>query len=252
MDRVRRRRPLRLVPVLLALGAASGCAYLEGDSAELEPIPTDTTTAITDGAADDTTTVASAPADTLTVPPTTTSTTTSSTTTTIPPPLGVDELILGERGIGSALFGAAPDGVVSYITSVLGSPTDDTGWIDPSTFYACSGTTVRRVEWGVLAVVFSDDSPLASGRAHFVSFSYGAVDRLGDEPQGLRTTVGVELGSSVADLLAAYPDAVLDEGDPSVDLPPGFFVSDGLRGLLTGVDADDLVIVVFGGTGCQA
>lgn len=239
--------------MLLALGAATGCAYLEGDSADLEPIPSDSTTVATDGAGTvATTTVVPATDDTTTVPPTTTSTTTSSTTTTIPPPLGVDELILGERGIGSALFGAAPDGVISYLTSVLGSPTDDTGWVDPSAFYACSGTTVRRVEWGVLAVVFSDDSPLASGRAHFVSFSYGAVDRLGDEPQGLRTTAGVELGSSVTDLLAAHPDAVLDEGDPSVDLPPGFFVSEGLRGLLTGVDDDDLVIVVFGGTGCQA
>lgn len=239
------------MPVLLALGAATGCAYLEGDGADLEPIPSESTPMTSDGAGV-TTTPAPATGDTTTVPPTTTSTTTSSTTTTIPPPLGVDELILGDRGIGSALFGAAPDGVISYITSVLGSPTDDTGWIDPSAFYACSGTTVRRVEWGVLSVVFSDDSPLASGRAHLVSFTYGAVDRLGDEPQGLRTTAEIELGSTVARLKAAHPDVVLDEGDPAVDIPPGFFVSDGLRGLLTGVEDDDLVIVVFGGTGCQA
>lgn len=251
MDRPR-RRPLRLVPVILVLGAATGCAYLEGDGADLEPLPSDTTPVATGGADVPTTTTAPVTDDSTTVPTTTTSTTSSSTTTTIPPPLGVDELILGDGGIGTALFGAAPDGVVSYITAVLGSPTDDSGWIDPSAFYACSGTTVRRVEWGVLSLVFSDDSPLASGRAHLVSFTYGAVDRLGDEPQGLRTTAGIELGSSVADLKAAHPGVVLDEGDPSVDLPPGFFVSDGLRGLLTGVDDDDLVIVVFGGTGCQA
>jgi hypothetical protein len=235
---------------VLAIGALGGCAYLEGDDTALEPVPGDSTTPAVDEV---TTTAVTVPASETTVAPTTTSTTTStSTTTTIPPPLGVDELILSDRGIGAALLGAAPDGVISYITSVLGSPTDDTGWVDPSTFFACSGTTVRRVEWGVLTLVFGDESPLASGRAHFMSYTYGAVDRLGDEPQELRTASGVELGSTVADLRVAHPEVSLDEGDPAVDIPPSFFVSDGLRGLLTGIDDDDLVIVVFGGTGCQA
>lgn len=236
--------------MVVVVGALGGCAYLEGGDTELEPVPGDTTTVIVD---DVTTTAGPAPSPDSTSAPTTTATTTSTTsTTTIPPPLGVDELILSDRGIGAALLGAAPDGVISYITSVLGAPTDDTGWVDPSAFYACSGTTVRRVEWGVLGLVFGDESPLASGRAHFMSYTYGAVDRLGDEPQELRTAAGVELGSTVADLRAAHPDVTLEEGDPSVDIPPSFFVSAGLRGLLTGIDDDDLVIVVFGGTGCQA
>jgi hypothetical protein len=235
---------------MVALIALAGCAYLEGDDSSLEPVPADTSTP---SVGESTTTVSPQPTADSTVVPTTTSTTSStSTTTTIPPPLGVDELILSDRGIGSALLGAAPDGVFSYITSVLGSPTGDTGWVDPSAFYACSGTTVRRVEWGVFALVFGDESPLASGRTHFVSYTYGAVDRFGDEPQGLRTSAGVELGSTVAELRDAHPDVALDEGDPAVDLPPGFFISDGLRGLLTGVDDDDLVLVLFGGTGCQA
>jgi hypothetical protein len=249
MVRARRSRIARSLSSVLVVGLLGGCAYLEGDDSTLEPVPGDSTTSVSEGV---TTTAMTVPTSETTVPPTTTSTTTSTSTTTIPPPLGVDELILSDRGVGSALLGAAPDGVISYITSVLGSPTEDTGWVDPSAFFACSGTTVRRIEWGVLTLVFGDESPLASGRAHFMSYTYGAVDRLGDEPQGLRTSSEIELGSTVAELRSAHPGVDIDEGDPSVDIPPSFFVSDGLRGLLTGVDDDDLVLVVVGGTGCQA
>ena len=244
---------------LIAVTGGSGCAYLQSSDDTLPAATTAVTSAVGDTVPDTTTAdtmtgstpATSAPVETTT----TTSTTSTTTTTTIPAPLGVDELILRADGIGAALFGTDPDSVVKYLTSVLGAPTDDSDWVDPSTYYACAGTVVRRVEWGVLAVMFGDESNTASGRAHLMSYTYGAVDRLGDEPRELRTSSGLTLGSTVAELRSAHPDVVLSEGDTDVDIPPSYFIpntSPSPSGLLTGVGDDDLLLVVFGGSGCQA
>jgi len=256
---------LRLGPIaLIAVIFGTGCAYLQSSDDTLPAATTAVTSAVgetvPDAVNDNTTTDdtlavtspgASVPSETTT----STSTSTTTTTTTIPAPLGVDELILRADGIGAALFGTDPDSVVRYLTSVLGAPTDDSDWVDPSTYYACAGTVVRRVEWGVLAVMFGDESDTASGRAHLMSYTYGAVDRLGDEPRELRTSSGLTLGTTVAELRSAHPDVVLSEGDTDVDIPPSYFIpgsSPSPSGLLTGVGDDDLLLVVFGGSGCQA
>ena len=248
------------LPVVIVLSVVlGGCAYLQSSEDTLPALSTDGTSAVGDTVADSVAdSIADSSPDEAAVESTTTSTTTTSTTTTtttIPPPLGVDELILRRDGIGAALFGTDPDSVIRYLTSVLGAPTDDSDWVDPSTYYACAGTVVRRVEWGVLAVMFGDESDTASGRAHLMSYTYGAVDRLGDEPRELRTSSGLTLGSTVAELRTAHPDVVFDEGDPDVDIPPTFYLpgtSPSPTGLLTGTGDEDLVLVVFGGSGCQA
>ena len=71
--------------------------------------------------------------------------------------------MLSGEGIGSAEFGAEPDAVISYITSLLGEPTNDTGWIDPLSVGACPGTEIRFVDWGTLSLVFGDASQVDAG-----------------------------------------------------------------------------------------
>ena len=80
----------------------------------------------------------------------------------------MQELVLRTDGFGSARFGAEPEGVIAYVTSILGGNTGDTGWVDPFTFAACQGTVARRVDWGVLSLLFTDLSLFATERRHFV------------------------------------------------------------------------------------
>ena len=184
------------------------------------------------------------------LPPTTTSTTTIPPTTTTEP-LAIQELLLRGDGIGSDVFGAAPDGVIDYVTSILGGNTGDTGWVDPFTFADCSPATVaRRVDWGVLSLLFSDLSPYASERRHLIGYEYGRAGQIGDEPLGLRTPGGVTLGSRVVDLQAEFPEASINEGEQELNIPDNYYVSDVFYGLLTGTAADDVVTVIFGGYGC--
>ncbi len=176
----------------------------------------------------------------------------SATTTT--EPLAVQELILRGDGIGSARFGAAPQGVIEYVTSILGGNTGDTGWVDPFSFADCgaggAATRARRVDWGVLSLLFSDASRYALERDHFIGYEYGRVGQIGDEPVGLHTPGNVGLGSQVSDVYAEFPDAAVNEGDDDVGIPSSFYVSDVFYGLLTGPEPDDVVTVIFGGYGC--
>jgi hypothetical protein len=189
------------------------------------------------------------PVTEATQPPTTTTTLAPTTTTT--EPLSVQELLLRGDGIGSARFGADPDGVIDYVASILGGNTGDTGWVDPYTFADCSPASVaRKVDWGVLSLLFSDLSSYADGRRHFIGWEYGRVGQIGDEPIGLRTPGGISLGSRVVDLLAEFPDASINEGEADLSSPPNFYVSNFFRGLLTGTTDEDVITVIFGGYGC--
>lgn len=186
-----------------------------------------------------------------TVPEESTTTTTLPAVTTTTEAPAIQELLLRGDGIGSARFGAAPEGVIDYVTSILGGNTADTGWVDPYTFGDCSPATVaRKVDWGVLSLIFSDLSSYANGRRHFIGWEYGLVGQIGDEPVGLRTPGAMTLGSRVVDLLAEFPEAGVNEGENDLNIPPNFYVSDNFRGLLTGTSGDDFVTVIFGGYGC--
>ncbi|MBS32249.1 MAG: hypothetical protein CL445_07475, partial [Acidimicrobiaceae bacterium] len=191
------------------------------------------------------------PDTTQSVQTTITATLATTPTTTIPEPLGVAELILTAGGLGEAAFGSEPDAVISYVSSILGSPTEDSDWTTPETFL-CAGTVIREVNWGVLSLVFGDESSSASGRPHFMSYTYGLIDRLGDEPQGLVTSEGLTISNTVATLLDRT-DARLDEGDEELEIPPSFFYDRDpfpVTGLLTGTSDEDVVLVILGGSGC--
>lgn len=257
MTRCAPRRAVRIGTVCTTAIVLGACAYLGANdeaASTAAPAVADPTATSADVPAGDTTVAAAPSTSANTAAPTTSTSTTTTTTvppTTIPPPLGVDELVLTPTALGQAQMGTDPDQVVSYVSAILGSPTSDTGWVTPESFVACAGTTVRRVEWGALGVMFGDESAVASGRTHLMSYSYGLVGRLDAEPQGLLTAEGLGLGSSVDQLLTAYPEALIDEGDPDVDIPPSFYVSDEWRGLLSGAEPDDLVLVVLAGPGCE-
>jgi hypothetical protein len=161
--------------------------------------------------------------------------------------------VLRGDGIGAALFGGDAETVIGYVTSLLGDPSADTGWVDPFTFAMCEGTTVRKVDWGVLSLLFGDQSNFGSGRQHFFAWEYGYAGQVGDHPVGLHTPGLVMLGSRVVDLRAEFPEVAVNEGeDDEFFSPPNFYVSDNFRGLLTGATDDDVITVMFGGLGCGA
>ena len=255
------RKPRRLAALLALVSIVVAACSSSEPSAATQPSTTlgePTTTVSTPAETSVPTTTpptSAAPATSaapVTTAPVTTTTTTLPPTTTTTVPVSVQELVLRGDGIGSARFGAAPDDVIDYVTSILGGNTGDTGWVDPFTFAICEGDVARRVDWGVLSLLFSDFSDVAIGRRHFMGYEYGRLGELGDEPVGLQTPGGTGLGSRIVDLLADFPDATVNPGEEGIDIPPNFYVSDNFYGLVTGVEAEDLVTVIFGGYGCGA
>lgn len=249
-------RPWTL-PAAVALVAAllGGCG---GDSEErpvntAPTVPASSTTA----AAPTTTAPASADSTSTTLVPADISTTTVSSET-LPPagegaeagPEAVAELVLRQDGIGTKSFGAPADEVVAHVTSLAGAPTVDSGWLDAldSPYGACPGPRVRVVQWGQLQLYFGDESDVSTEPGHFYYYSYGAFTDQPPAPEGLLTADGIGLGSTVAEIRAAYPEAEMYD-DPLYGA--GFIVTPGgTSGTLT--DATDIgrVTVLFGGVGC--
>jgi hypothetical protein len=152
-------------------------------------------------------------------------------------------------GLGDALFGAESDGVIEYVNDILGGPTNDTGWQDPLALGApCSGTQIRFVEWHDLSLMFSDESPAASGFRHFASYTYGPPLSGMLEPYGLTTALGIGVGNTVTELKGAYPSVVVNPADEISS--PSFFIEEGLSGYLTGATNNDAIISFVGGYGC--
>lgn len=238
--------PLRRVVLVAAVVVAAACTQeTSSPPTTVEVTLPATTTSTTTTVAPTTTSTTSTTTSTTTTEPD--PTTTSSTTTTEVP--FVTALVLGQEGLGPARFGAEPNGVIDYVVSFLGSPTADTGWVAPDEFALCPGDEVRRIEWGSLRLSFGDVSTFAVDRLHLYAWQYGIDGQLGEDPVGLRTEDGIGLGSTVAELLAAHPEAELYEGDDEL-FPPGFSITDSFFGFTTGLDADDLVTELFSGYFC--
>jgi hypothetical protein len=190
------------------------------------------------------------PAPSTTVPPTSAPTTTSTpesttTSTTIP---AAAALVLRDDGLGDALFGTEPEEVIRYVQAVLGPATADSGWADPfSAFGVCPGSEVRGVTWGDLTLLFSDESTVAAGRRHFFNYVYGPPYGVSIQPEGMRTELGIGIGSTVAELRAAYPGVRIFPPD----IADAYFVVDeNLTGFITGTTDADTVRSVSGGIGC--
>jgi hypothetical protein len=238
----------RLLATMVAFGlAVTACSGDDSDGADNSP-----STALTLLPTTIPPTTTEPPATTTTLPATTTTAATTTTTVAQPTTTVVDPavtaLVLSGEGIGSAGFGAETDGVISFISSYLGQPTNDTGWIDPLTVGPCPGDDLRFVSWGVLTLLFGDVSDVVQGRRHFFAYTYGIEGEIGAEPDGLVTSRGVTIGSRVVDVVAAYPAATLTPEDDFT--PPLFFVNDNLKGFLTGLDDNSTVTAILGGVNC--
>jgi hypothetical protein len=218
----------------------SACSSDQASSDTLPP----TTTAVSDTTIPDTL-ESSTTSSTSTIPATTAP---AASTTTIP---AVQGLGLSAQGLGDVQFGADADQTVSYVNSILGKPTRDTGWVDPLTSgQSCPGTTIRLVDWNDLSLFFTDQSPAVQGLRHFASFTYGPPITPGKpNPFGLTTSNGVGLGSTVKALKAAYPAVKILPGD-GLSSGPQFTLEQGLSGFLSGVKNTDTVISFIGGFGC--
>ncbi len=186
-------------------------------------------------------TTALAPETTALAPETTTS------DTAPPPPSG--DFVLGPDGLGAVPFGADPEQSITFVTSLLGAPTRDTGWVDPFEIGPCGGTRIRQVNWNQLQLEFGDVSNVTTGRDHFYAYFYGAAGTSDPQPPGLTTAENIGAGSTVAALLAAYPGTTLLQGDEFIG--PSFIVNDNLNGRMSGIADDDLIEAIIGGRPCD-
>lgn len=168
-------------------------------------------------------------------------------TTAAPQPTG--PFAIETDGIGAAAFGAAPDGVIDFVSSILGAPTSDTGWVDPFDIGPCAGTQLRQVAWADLLLEFGDVSNITEGRQHFYGYYYGNEQAVTALPPGIATSTGLTVGSTVAELLEAHPDVDLFSGDEF--LGPNFLINDALRGTLTGLADTDVITSFVGGLPCN-
>ncbi len=167
---------------------------------------------------------------------------------TAPPPTG-GGFVLGADGLGAVRFGSDPEQTITFVTSVIGAPTIDTGWVDPFEIGPCGGTRIRQVSWNQLQLEFGDVSDVTAGRDHFYAYFYGVEGSSTPQPQGLKTAEQIGAGSSVAELLAAYPGATLLQGDEFIG--PSFTINDNLAGRMSGIADDDVVEAVIGGRPCD-
>ncbi len=231
---------LRVVKWSLVAGSAllvlASCGGRDGSADTLAPLATAAPTAAT---------TVPPSIDTPTTAALTTTSTTTTTTTTV---VEGEELILRSNGLGSARFGVEPEGVIAFVSSLLGTPDGDSSYIDSfSEFGTCPGSEVRGVRWGDLLLLFGDDSDFGSGRRHFYQWQYGPQTSSPLRPNGPLTDGLIGLGSTVADIRRVYPDVEIFADDV---FGPGFELEPLLWGTLTD-DADTgRVIALVGGTPC--
>jgi len=209
------------------------------------PVTTTTVAETTTTAAPETTTTA-VPETTTSAPPETTTTTQASGTVELTR-VGV------QAGDTWVPFSENDDVTIAAVTSVLGAPTHDSGWVDAlsSPYGVCPPPVVRGVHWNDLVLMFTqaDTDFWTAGVPHFYAFNYTNTN-----PE-LFTPEGIGIGSSLEQLEAAYggPDLVIDEAwfDPSM----GFWSYKlapwtGLWGFATGQAPAHVVTSINGGQGC--
>lgn len=230
------RLPRNIVAASLAGSVLLGaCGFGGSDSEDLTPLPTSATTTVTP---------TMAPLTTTTTAPTTT--TSPATTTTVVDPIA--ELVLRRDGIGDVRFGVDPEAVVNYLKSQLGSPSQDSGYVDSfSEFGSCPGTRVRGVRWGDLTLLFGDESTVAEGRLHFFAWKYGPSSSGRPVPPGLVAEGGITLGSTVSAIVKAFPQTQIFTDEI---FGAGFEIVRTLSGTLTDSGPSGRVTVLYGGISC--
>lgn len=174
----------------------------------------------------------------------TSSTVTAPAPTAAPPGVPVP-VVLGGDGVGVAGFGDDPDAVLGAVAPSLGTGTD-TGWGPAG---PCPGTEARQVVFDRFILVFADAAPGGAneGIRQFIGWRLDAV--LPETGAPLPSTdTGITLGSTVADLRAAYGDGDVTVTEDAQGRALFAVTSAGLRGLLTAPDGQ--VFTMEAGDAC--
>lgn len=150
------------------------------------------------------------PQTTTEVDPSTTLGTTTSTSTTRPfVPKATGTVIPYETGIyvkgdsfSAYAFGDEASVVLTEMSLVLGNALHDTGWRKDDT---CEGSATRRVEWDGIELVFTKG---ANGLLpDTLTFQQWNISGTSHRAATMVTPEGIGVGSTVADLKHAYPEA---------------------------------------------
>jgi hypothetical protein len=178
---------------------------------------------------------------------------------TVPPPPSTatrapQPVVLTDRGlVGIAAFGDPMDRVLATLRQRLGPPDQEVTNDNPegNIFGVCPGGLNRYVRWGRLWVLFTAQSRYGQSRWHLFAY-YANGEQASGRPDPA-TQRGIHVGSTVAELQAAYGRQV--QIFP-IEVPP----SDGFRigprdgpaidGLLNSTTADGRVTQLHGGQGC--
>jgi len=201
----------------------------------------DDDTDVSSGGDDSTTTSTEAPTTTSTTeaPPSTTS------TTAAPSP---DGLVLGAGGLAVVDLGEGADAAVASMEGALGPADSDSGWVDAagSDYGYCPAPQVRGVVWGDLTLLFSDgDTPYGSGGEQHL-FVY----RLDGSTPAATTEAGIGVGSTSADVRAAYGDAATQVAGDEIVAPRFDVDLGGAEPLRLTLDDGGTVVAVEGGLPC--
>ena len=167
-------------------------------------------------------------ATTTTAAPTTTSTAPTTTTAV----LTKDKIVLAADGVGAIKFGNNSANTIRQFMDALGEPEKNTP-LPAGT--ACGAT--RRLHWANFQVLVNEvTSASGAGKPGFAGWFLGPPTAA---PLDLKTDKGITVGSTVAELKAAYGDGLTvasrgEEGPGFTIVAPGGI----MLGLLTaGTDA---------------
>ena len=179
-------------------------------------------------------TAATTPPSTTTAPSTTTITTAATTTTTTVPDTTAPAagLTLRPDGFGDINLGDPEAQAFDTLVAAFGNPVSD------ETVPDCPEGAARFVVWGNLLVSMSGGA--------VVSYSYSGGEPLAGVDADPSTPEGIRIGSTVADLQAAYGDAVTVYYEEFGALGYQFKVGDdnGLVGALSGSSSSDTVLSI--------
>lgn len=143
------------------------------------------------------------------------STSSEPSTTTVP--LRKDQVVLGANGLGGELvFGEVNAArTINLLRQALGEPEKNQQLPAQAT---CQAT--RRLQWGNLQVLVNEVTSVSgAGRPGFAGWFLGAPS---ETTHDLKTEKGITIGSTVADLKAAYgADVTVNRGESG----PGFSVT---------------------------
>jgi hypothetical protein len=171
--------------------------------------------------------------------------------TTGPTAASADAQVLAFDGLaGIATFGEPQDWVVARLGDRFGPP-DDRGTLNqsgPQYFGVCPGDRQRFFRWGRLFALFTDGATnySSSGGWHF--FAWYAENHQVTGSLDPATTAGIRVGSTVAELRAAYRSSVRILKAPPSD---GFVIDrGGIHGALSNTSKSGRVTQLSAGEVC--